>query len=515
MDEDDQPFAAKLSDRRYPVHLQVPLLKDNFALALTWDSLTPGLELDLDLQCVIADKKGRILDAVHGSNRKALNGCVAGPVDGFLKGASNYQQMIWAQLSQMPASVRLIIFVLAAGNGCRLADVDNIKLVVLEEAYGHRLKEFSVSVAGIADTQVIALVKRCKDGSWTLRHSEEPGDIPGSHFLDILEPTIGDIIRQHIPHAPKEQKVTFRMEEDAMVDLRRAENLTRLSVGIGGVLKRNYKSLDIDISAYFFTGDLNHIGVVGPDSEAMYGVEHFGDRGGPPDQALSINLQEIPDEVSHIFVVLTACHGTLEMVETAYARLCDQSGGELAIFDINGSQHLSGLILARLLRRPKNHWAFHAAGIFVHKEELATELGKMLALSLDPRAAQRLRTETALMAVDPSPLLAGNSEDEPTAPDMAAGERSKRLQRFPTEAALDTEAKTQSEPTVATVQRAMPGTTSVSICKGRLILTRTSSAEPKTLDTTDAVVFDESREPEQTGRSQDCLPLCCGRSGGR
>ncbi|CAE7877578.1 unnamed protein product, partial [Symbiodinium sp. KB8] len=50
------------------------------------------------------------------------------------------------------------------------------------------------------------------NGKWWLYQVEEPAE-HGEHFLDILEPTIGDIIRRRIDNAPKYQRVTFQMKK--------------------------------------------------------------------------------------------------------------------------------------------------------------------------------------------------------------------------------------------------------------------------------------------------------------
>lgn len=62
------------------------------------------------------------------------------------------------------------------------------------------------------------MMEKDNEGKWWLYQVDEPAE-HGEHFLDILEPTVGDIIRRRIDNAPKHQRVTFQMKKGTAVDL--------------------------------------------------------------------------------------------------------------------------------------------------------------------------------------------------------------------------------------------------------------------------------------------------------
>mmetsp|Transcript_8253 Transcript_8253/g.11568 ORF Transcript_8253/g.11568 Transcript_8253/m.11568 type:complete len:88 (+) Transcript_8253:19-282(+) len=54
----------------------IKLTKPSCRIGISWDNLS-GRNVDLDLQGVIVDDKGHIVDAVYHNNLAALNGAVA------------------------------------------------------------------------------------------------------------------------------------------------------------------------------------------------------------------------------------------------------------------------------------------------------------------------------------------------------------------------------------------------------------------------------------------------------
>merc|ERR1719217_916437 len=95
------------------------------------------------------------------------------------------------------------------------------------------------------------MFKRKPDRSWMLMECKEEAH-EGSHFIDIVEPTIGGLIRKHINGAPKHQKVSFEMDKGAVTDFPKG-SIKRLIVGMGGRLKLGATGVDLDISAVFYS----------------------------------------------------------------------------------------------------------------------------------------------------------------------------------------------------------------------------------------------------------------------
>mmetsp|Transcript_62187 Transcript_62187/g.115420 ORF Transcript_62187/g.115420 Transcript_62187/m.115420 type:complete len:533 (+) Transcript_62187:89-1687(+) len=348
------------------------LTKPSCRIGISWDNLS-GNNVDLDLQGVIVDDKGHIVDAVYHNNLTALNGAVAHSGDDEDGAQEGFDEFIQVKLSKLPAQCKLIVFIVAACNGS-LKDADN-GLVGVEEGAHNTVKEVKIERSE-ADCDVVAYLIH-RDG-WYLQVVETPA-LFGSHFLDILEPNIGDIIRHEIPGAPKVQRVAFMMEKGAVTDFPQSKDLRRLLIGVGGALKKDAKAgVDIDVSAVLYHTDGRKLGVVdGKSRSKVKGVTHSGDgmaggRSGD-DEALSIDLDLIDAKIARAYIVLSIKDGTFELVQSAYARVTDQAMVELAAFDIDCGNHASHLIVATLLRQEKGRWGCTAVGHFCNNYKECTD----------------------------------------------------------------------------------------------------------------------------------------------
>lgn len=345
------------------------LTKNRYGVAVCWDNIDKK-GMDLDLQAVIVDQFGIIVDAVYYNNLVALGGAV-GHTGDEQQGDSGalYDEAIWVVLPKLPAQVALIIFVVASYSVGFLEEAENAKVVVLQNTIGGRVCEFRLRKGG--DSEIVLVMKRGQNDAWIIKEgprSKTPS--AGSHFLDLLEPELGDVIRAEIPGAPARQKVTFLMDKGAVSDLPLSSSLKRLAVGIGGSVRRGQHSVDTDISAVFLNKALEVCGAVDHRHKSKYGICHSGDSlaGGNrlDDEALTIDLQQIPRKVQQIFFVLTVKKGTFAQVQKLYARVVDQSCAELIRYSIGGSEEESGLIIGRLFRLQTTRWGFQALGTFCH-----------------------------------------------------------------------------------------------------------------------------------------------------
>jgi len=157
------------------------------------------------------------------------------------------------------------------------------------------------------------------------------------------------------------------------VPLPKTSALKRVFVGIGGSLHPGSKlDIDIDISAVFVSTSGAILGAVDGDVDEMYGVSHSGDqlagehKGAGDDEAISIDLAQVPTTVRCIFLVLSVSRGNFSQIRNTYARIIDQTATELVRYDIRGSSGSShtGLIIAKLMRSRGRGWGFMAIGGF-------------------------------------------------------------------------------------------------------------------------------------------------------
>lgn len=348
----------------------LPLPKSRYGVAISWDRAKSSV--DLDLQAVIVDDHGLIVDAVYYNNLSAFGGCVGHSGDKKLADGRVYSESVWVNLGKLPKQVALIIYVVAAYGDCMLKDVTGGKISVLEDWFGCRVRELRIERA-MADVDAVFMMRRTDDG-WKLLDIEDP-PVVGSHFLDILEPTIGDLIRKEIPGAPASQKVTFWMDKGGSIDFRETSELKRLTVGISASLPRGYQGcVDVDISAVLFSRAGKIIGAVDCDKNEKYGVAHCGDQvagsSTHDDEVVTIDLLQVPQKVVQIFFLLTVRGGqSFQAVDSAYARVADQSCTELARYDIAGGTPENGLIIARIFRGTEKRWSLQALGMFVMAEK--------------------------------------------------------------------------------------------------------------------------------------------------
>merc|ERR1719436_1182049 len=97
------------------------------------------------------------------------------------------------------------------------------------------------------EVDVIALLLRTDAGEWVFRQVHtSAGD--GQHFVDILEPTIGDLVRSIIPSAPRRIKACFAMDKGTLVDLPRTAELKTITIGLGWAPDEG-ADMDLDVSA--------------------------------------------------------------------------------------------------------------------------------------------------------------------------------------------------------------------------------------------------------------------------
>ncbi|CAJ1339781.1 unnamed protein product, partial [Effrenium voratum] len=235
-----------------------------YGVAITWDPVDFSKPVDLDLQAIIIDRRGYIdaknlelpysdelceVDAVYYNNLVALNGAVSHSGDEVTGQASDFDEMVWAVFAKLPDQVKMLLFVVAACGDSALRDAANATVHVVQEFHGHTVLRFPCEKSR-ADVDVIVMMEKDNDGKWWLYQVEEPAE-HGEHFLDILEPTVGDIIRRRIDNAPKLQRVTFQMKKGAAVDLPK-NALKRLNFSVMATIKAKVrKEIDLDISAVF------------------------------------------------------------------------------------------------------------------------------------------------------------------------------------------------------------------------------------------------------------------------
>jgi len=401
------------SSRRLGPHATLPFTASKYALAVSWDRA--GKPVDIDLQCVVVDNRGSIIDAVYYNNMKALK-CITHSGDERTGDASGYDEVIWVALTKVPETVAMLVFVVAAHTGGFLHDVRNGMLHVLEDRKDNELACFAMEQSS-AQVDVVASLCRSGGGGWTLTVIDEPAQ-SGQHFMDILEPTIGNVIRKVIPGAPRRMKVAFAMEKGSVVDLPATQGLGMITAGLGWDVVG--KGIDLDVSAVLFDSNAQVVETVFFGNLEGSGLEHSGDNltgeGDGDDEQIKCNLQIVPSNVQQIFFTVH-CYTrgqTFQRVQNAYCRIFDDSS-DLARYELKEAGQESGLVIARLFREPGDQrWGFQALGSFSRGSMAKDSIPDMVHIfHTAPRALQVRGQSTMALGGFADPTDQGHYEATP------------------------------------------------------------------------------------------------------
>eukprot|EP00746_Dinoflagellata_sp_MGD_P155413 gnl/MRDRNA2_/MRDRNA2_85357_c0_seq2.p1 gnl/MRDRNA2_/MRDRNA2_85357_c0~~gnl/MRDRNA2_/MRDRNA2_85357_c0_seq2.p1 ORF type:complete len:439 (+),score=84.62 gnl/MRDRNA2_/MRDRNA2_85357_c0_seq2:121-1437(+) len=396
--DEDNP----LMELDVPNHVGSPdfrLKKPRYGVAISWDH--SGQKLDIDLQAVVVDDKGCIIDAVYYNNLKALK-ALTHSGDEQTGEKSGLDEVIWVNMNNLPANVRMIIFVVAAYAGGHLKDAQNGRIHILEEKADKEVARYAMEKSE-EEVDIVGMMLREPDNSWGYRVLEMPAE-DGRHFIDILEPTIGNLIRSIIPSAPKRQKVAFAMDKGAVVDLPRSSAIKCIKAGLGWDASRGGE-IDLDVSAVTLTGppakveDTCFFGQL-----EITGVKHSGDNltgeGDGDDEIITVDLEKVKPGVSQIYFVINiytrGC--TFEKVKNAYCHIVTQEGEELARYELKDGRAQQGLLMARLFReRGNERWGFQALGSFCRGNTWKDSVNDICTVfGMTPQALQ-LKGQSTLM----------------------------------------------------------------------------------------------------------------------
>lgn len=182
---------------------------------------------------------------------------------------------------------------------------------------------------------MVAVIRRSAEKTWRLLRMEEFAKT-GRHFMDILEPTVGKVIREVIPAVPKRQKPSLAfsaMATGSVACLPTSFSAKWLFVGLGWDLTPSEaQNVGLTLSAVFFDAQTRHLGVVNLECPEACGGRHSGP--GMLGQGVVLDLQMAPEECVQIFIVGHPANSrsTYELLQKPSLCIVDPSGSELLRF---------------------------------------------------------------------------------------------------------------------------------------------------------------------------------------
>jgi len=379
----------------------IDLTRTRYGFGVSWDSVR-GREVDIDLQCVVVDDHGTIIDCAYYNNLKAVR-AITHSGDEAAGKPDNISEMVWVNLRKLPPNVAVLVFVVAAYSGGFLKDVANGQLHVLEEAESREIALFEMEKSA-ASVDVVASMFRQPSSisggasNWKMRIIDEPAQ-RGQHFMDIL-PLLSDVIRIFLPSAPRRQKVAFAMEKGGVLDL--PQGLGQIIVGLGWDIDDG--ECDLDVSAVLMDADGNDLEAVffGRLESEEHGIQHTGDNltgeGDGDDEQIIVDLDQVGPAVQQVFFVVNVYtpNTTFAQVAEPFCRIIDNSNGtELCRYALRDAGSENGLIIARIAREVGDRWGFHALGLPCRGRTFKDSLPRIRAASKVKTAALMLRSQSS------------------------------------------------------------------------------------------------------------------------
>uniref|UniRef100_A0A7S0A103 TerD domain-containing protein n=1 Tax=Pyrodinium bahamense TaxID=73915 RepID=A0A7S0A103_9DINO len=338
------------------------LHKSRYGVGASWETI-PGLSVDIDLQCVVVDSAGVIIDCAYYNNMKAVR-AITHSGDEAAGKPGHIEEMVWMNMRKMPPNVSLLIFVVAAYAGGSLQDVANGRLHVFEENERNEVAAFEME-RSLGCVDVVATIFKHGQG-WSMRAIDLPAE-SGQHFMDI-SPLLSQVIREYIPSAPARQKVAFAMEKGGVLDL--PMDLGRITVGLGWDVDDG--ECDLDVSAVLLDAEGRDLEAVffGRLESPEHGIRHTGDNltgeGDGDDEQITVSLAQIGSQVQQVVFVINIYtqNQTFAQVANPFCRVVDDArGDELCRYSLRDANNDCGLVIAKIAREAGGRWGFHALGL--------------------------------------------------------------------------------------------------------------------------------------------------------
>mmetsp|Transcript_24056 Transcript_24056/g.69350 ORF Transcript_24056/g.69350 Transcript_24056/m.69350 type:complete len:279 (-) Transcript_24056:1229-2065(-) len=206
------------------------------SFALSWD-FGAHAPVDLDVQALVVDFAGSIVDAAYYNNLKACGRAVTHSGDETEGKVPGIDEKVAIHFGRLPPNVQMVVVCVCCYTGGSFNDVQGGLLQVLDEVSHTSVAKYPLGSNKGNATAIILSALHCNASqqsqppsarSWLIRPIDAPAQ--GRHFMDVL-PAINGVIRQMIPHAPSVQRVNFQMSKGSVVDFSSA--LPKITCGLG------------------------------------------------------------------------------------------------------------------------------------------------------------------------------------------------------------------------------------------------------------------------------------------
>lgn len=142
-----------------------------------------GRRIDLDASCVLFDESGNLLDAVWFRQLQSKDGSITHTGDNLTgKGEGDDEQII-VDLTQVPAGVKSLVFVINNFTGQNFSRVENAFCRLVDHSNNTEVARYDLSSQGEHNAQVMAKIYR-HNNEWKMHAIGENAN--GKTFNDLL-----------------------------------------------------------------------------------------------------------------------------------------------------------------------------------------------------------------------------------------------------------------------------------------------------------------------------------------
>lgn len=161
-------------------------------MGLGWDAIkTKGFlgfgskqeAVDLDASCILFDEGGRAVDFVWFRQLKSKDGSIVHTGDNRTGAGDGDDEQINVDLSQIPASVKSLVFTVNSFTGQNFSQVENAYCRIVNAANSQEVARFNLSVQGAHTAQIMAKLYR-HNGEWKMHAIGENGS--GRTFDELM-----------------------------------------------------------------------------------------------------------------------------------------------------------------------------------------------------------------------------------------------------------------------------------------------------------------------------------------
>jgi len=161
-------------------------------MGLGWDAIkTKGFlgfgskseAVDLDASCLMFDDGNRLVDTIWFRQLKSKDGSIVHTGDNRTGAGDGDDEQINVDLSQVPASVKSLVFTVNSFTGQNFSQVENAYCRIVNGANSQEVARFNLSVQGAHTAQIMAKLYR-HNGEWKMHAIGENGS--GRTFDDLM-----------------------------------------------------------------------------------------------------------------------------------------------------------------------------------------------------------------------------------------------------------------------------------------------------------------------------------------